>query len=251
MSWPIAAERTGKLTSYCISNSTFEEDVFRETFWKETPILRLGHARNDIFFDTYSEQRAKWRKKFLREYGLTDDTKLILYAPTFRDTHNFAVYDLKPEMLIEALKKRFGGNWKVLVRYHDNDKKTESQNNRVVSQNVIDVTSIPDIQELLSFVDAGITDYSSWIYDFILSRKPGFIYARDIKIYDNERGFYFKLESTPFPVATNNDQMYENVLNFDADRYQKEVDRFLAGKGCMDDGHASERIADRLMKLLK
>ena len=251
MSWPVAAERTGKLTSYCISNSTFEEDVFRETFWKETPILRLGHARNDIFFDTYSEQRAKWRKKFLREYGLTDDTKLILYAPTFRDTHNFAVYDLKPEMLIEALKKRFGGNWKVLVRYHDNDKKTESQNNRVISQNVIDVTNIPDIQELLSFVDAGITDYSSWIYDFILSRKPGFIYARDIKIYDNERGFYFKLESTPFPVATNNDQMYDNVLNFDADRYQKEVDRFLAGKGCMDDGHASERIADRLMKLLK
>ena len=41
MSWPVAAVRTGKLTNYCISNSTFEEDVFRETFWKETPILRL------------------------------------------------------------------------------------------------------------------------------------------------------------------------------------------------------------------
>lgn len=251
MSWPVAAVRTGKLTNFCISNSTFEEDVFRETFWQTTPILRLGHARNDIFFDGYEEQRKEWKHAFLHERMLPDDTKLALYAPTFRDTHNFAVYDLAPDMVIDALKKRFGGNWKLLLRYHDNDKKTEKSKNNVISPDVIDVTAMPDIQELLAYTDVGITDYSSWIYDFILSRRPGFIYARDIKLYNNERGFYFKLEESPFPVAKNNDQLYNNILNFDKDAYLEKVQKFLDGKGCMDDGHASERIAANIMKHMK
>lgn len=93
-------------------------------------------------------------------------------------THNFAVYDLKPEMLIEALKKRFGE----VTRYlSDIMIMIRRRNHRTIvlfPRIVIDVTSIPDIQELLSFVDAGITDYSSWIYDFILSRKQVYLCKR-------------------------------------------------------------------------
>ncbi|WP_027206751.1 CDP-glycerol glycerophosphotransferase family protein [Butyrivibrio fibrisolvens] len=250
LSWPEAAIRTGKLTNYCISNSKFEEDVFRETFWPETRIMRLGHARNDIFFDTYKEKRAQWKKEFFEERGLDPETKLCLYAPTFRDTHNFEVYDLNCDRLVEALEERFGGEWKILLRYHDNDKKKEKTQNKLKQDCVIDVTDLPDIQELLSFVDCGITDYSSWIYDFVLSGKPGFIYARDVEIYNNERGFYFKLEESPFPVAKCNDEMMQNVRSFDEKLYADKVKEFLDGKECMDDGHASERIADRLMKLL-
>ena len=152
--------------------------------------------------------------------------------------------------LVEALKERFGGEWKILLRYHDNDKKKEKTQNKLTQDCVIDVTDLPDIQELLSFVDCGITDYSSWIYDFVLSGKPGFIYARDVDVYNNERGFYFKLEESPFPVAKSNDEMMQKVRSFDEDLYAKRVKEFLDGKECMDDGHASERIADRLMKLL-
>ncbi len=251
VTWPEAAKRTGRLTKYCISNSSFEEDVFRETFWPETRILRLGHARNDIFFDGYREKRAQWREEFLQKNNLPEDIHLALYAPTFRDTHNFDVYDLNADRVLNALRKRFGGDWRLLVRYHDNDKKNEAKKNTVLSPDVIDVTKLPDIQELLAFIDCGITDYSSWIYDFILARKPGFIYARDAELYNDERGFYFKLEESPFPVATENAQMEENILNFDNDLYLEKVEAFLEGKGCMDDGHASERIADRLEHLLK
>jgi len=35
-----------------------------------------------------------------------------------------------------------------------------------------------------------------------------------------------------------------NILNFDNEKYQKEVEEFLQEKGCMEDGHASERIVD-------
>ena len=58
-----------------------------------------------------------------------------------------------------------------------------------------------DIQELMVSSDALITDYSSCIYDFMLSRKPGFIYATDADKYNNGRGLYYSLTSTPFPCC--------------------------------------------------
>lgn len=245
LSWPVFAKWTGTVTTECLSNSTFEEDVFRETFWPDTKILRLGHARNDIFFDNYQGMQRYLRRHFLKEHGLREDTHFALYGPTFRDDHDFTVFDLDGERVVEALEKRFGGTWKLLVRYHDNDRKTNSATrNTITGPDVIDVTNYPDMQELLSFTDVGITDYSSWIYDFVLTGKPGFLFAMDVEKYNDERGFYFKLEDSPFPVSTDTDEIVDDIENFDEADYKERVAAFLSGKGCMDDGHASERIAD-------
>lgn len=248
VTWPIAAARTGKLTTQIISNSSFEDGVFRETFWKETPILKYGHARNDIFFPQSEQLRNYLKQRFCKDNGLSEDTKFALYAPTFRDDHNFAVYDLNAEQTLNALRKRFGGEWKLLLRYHDNDKGGEAKKNTVKSCDVIDVTKYPDMQSLLAFTDVGITDYSSWIYDYVLLRKPGFLFAMDRSKYDNERGFYFRLEDTPFPVSTDSDELEESILSFDEELFQKRVTEFLSDKGCMDDGDASVRIADQVME---
>lgn len=248
VTWPIAAARTGKLTTQIISNSSFEDGVFRETFWKETPILKYGHARNDIFFPQSEQVRSYLKQRFCKENGLSEDTKFALYAPTFRDDHNFAVYDLNAEQTLNALRKRFGGEWKLLLRYHDNDKGGEDKKNTVKSCDVIDVTKYPDMQSLLAFTDVGITDYSSWIYDYVLLRKPGFLFAMDRSKYDNERGFYFRLEDTPFPVSTDSDELEESILSFDEELFRKRVTEFLSDKGCMDDGDASVRIADQVME---
>ena len=248
VTWPIAAARTGKLTTQIISNSSFEDAVFRETFWKETPILKYGHARNDIFFPQSEQVRSYLKQRFCKDNGLSEDTKFALYAPTFRDDHNFAVYDLNAEQTLNALRKRFGGEWKLLLRYHDNDKGGEAKKNTVKSCDVIDVTKYPDMQSLLAFTDVGITDYSSWIYDYVLLRKPGFLFAMDRSKYDNERGFYFRLEDTPFPVSTDSDELEESILSFDEELFRKRVTEFLSDKGCMDDGDASVRIADQVME---
>ena len=251
VSWPEAAKKTGRRTTVCISNSQFEEDVFTETFWAGKPMLRLGHARNDVFFSGFDARRGALKEAFLEKYGLESDTRFVLYAPTFRDSHNFEVYDLDAERTVAAFAERFGGSWKLLVRYHFNDVKTEAKKNKVKSPDVIDVTKYPDIQQLLSFIDAGITDYSSWIFDFVMSRKPGFIYARDAELYNNERGFYFTLEESPFPVAHDNDEMEAAVLSFDEKAYLTGVESFLKEKEAVDDGRSSERIADYVLSLVK
>ena len=258
--WMRAADLCGKNADYIISNSTFEDQVYRETYWPFTRIMKYGHARNDILLNSDPELVKSIRFK-VKEYAndlpsvdkslidSMDEAHYVLYAPTFRDDHKFAPYNVNFDLLTDALSKRFGGVWRVLIRLHPTVRK-EASKYLAGNPYIINVTSYPDIQELLLISDAAITDYSSWIYDYMLTRKPGFIYATDVDMYSNERGLYFPLRSTPFPVAANNRELIENIMNFDQDKYEKGVSAFLEGKGCMEDGHASERAADLICQLV-
>ena len=114
---------------------------------------------------------------------------------------------------------------------------------------LVDATAYSDMQKLMAAVDAGMTDYSSWAYDYILTGRPLFLYAPDVKKYDQERGFYFPLESTPFPLAYNGEELLDAIRTFDETEYLRKVEVFLKDKGCYEDGHACERIADKIEEL--
>ena len=85
----------------------------------------------------------------------------------------------------------------------------------------------------------------------MLTRKPGFIFALDRELYENERGFYYSLDETPFPVAENNQELIEKILNFNIKNYVDDVERFLQDKGSVDDGHASERIVEKIKTIIE
>ena len=108
-----------------------------------------------------------------------------------------------------------------------------------------------DIQNLMIAADAGLTDYSSWIFDYILLKRPTFIIANDLETFETNRSFYYPLDSTPFPIASTNEQLLQNINDFDNDVYLKDINRFLDERGCFEDGHASERIADMIVSLCK
>lgn len=246
--WVKAADYCGKMTRYCISNSTFEDEVYRGSFWPQAELLHYGHPRNDLLINKNDPRAAKLAEALRQRLGIAADTKVALYAPTFRDAHGFSCYDVHPELLFDALHERFGGNWVLLLRYHPSIREHSVGVHH--TQGVIDVSQYPDIQELMLLSDVAITDYSSWIYDFLLTGRPGFIYAADKEKYDNERGFYFPLESTPFPIATDNAELGQCIRTFDDASYHRKTEAFLREKGCIEDGHASERTVDKILELI-
>ena len=248
--WVKGAIKTGKLTDYCITNSSFVSEQLRKTYWPDTPMLEYGHPRNDIMFDTYKEKRKELRKAFLETYELPEDTKFIMYGPTFRDSHDFSVYAIDPEATLAACRERFGGNWKLLLRYHSAVWGDYKKRNKIIGEDIIPVTDYPDMQELITIADIAVTDYSSWILDFFLQRKPGFIFAMDIDAYNNERGLCYKLEEAPFPIATTAEELVMNIRTFDEKKYLNDVEEFLKGKGCVEDGHASERVVDKILEIM-
>lgn len=250
--WVKGAIATGRMTDYCVTNSSFVSESLRNTYWPHTPMLEYGHPRNDIMFDSYAEKRKEVKRKFLKEQGLPADTHFIMYGPTFRDSKNFDVYDIDIDGVLDACRKRFGGEWKFLLRYHSALWNVCKDRNQINNKDVIDVTDFEDMQELMTIADIGITDYSSWLCDFMLQRRPGFIFAVDLEHYDGqERGLNYPMSTTPFPIARNNREMVNNILHFNEDDYLKKLEAFLDDKGCIEDGHASERVVDKILELME
>ena len=183
---------------------------------------------------------------------MTEDARLALFAPTFRDNalaEGSCAYDFAAWR--RSLEKRFGGTWTIAMRLHPMDAIALSEGLISFPEGVVNATDYGDIQELLVAADAGITDYSSWIYDYLLGGRPGFIFAPDRRQYDMQRGFYYPLESTPFPVAETNEGLCAAIEAFDEAKFSRDAAAFLADKGCMEDGHASERAVDIIEKWME
>lgn len=115
----------------------------------------------------------------------------------------------------------------------------------------MDVTDYPDIQELLAAADVVLTDYSSAIFDFVLTGKPGFLLVEDCENYKTLRGLYYPPEESPFPVAHTQQELWKKVENFDEDEYAKRVEEFLRQKGSVEDGSAAGRVADLIRGIIE
>ena len=117
--------------------------------------------------------------------------------------------------------------------------------------NAINASSYDDIQELLLATDVLITDYSSCIFDFCLGLKPAFVFAKDIKEYEQERGFYLDIHSMPFPIAQTEEELFYNISNLDENKYKTELEKFLNKRGSFDNGNASKNIVEIIKKRIK
>lgn len=244
--WLKMAELSSSYTDYWISNSTFETNVYRSAFWNVRQILEYGHPRNDVFFRDETSVIEKVRKKL----GIEESVNTVLYVPTYRDSGQTEGFHLEYRRVLDAFKARYGGTWKLLMRIHP--KMRDKASDIVPEQgDVVDCSNYPDIQELMIYTDAVITDYSSCIFDFMLSHKPGFLYAVDADGYDAERGLYYPLRETPFPVAADNTELIGNIMTFNQEEYNRKIDDFLKNKGAVEDGHASERTVRLIQSMLR
>ncbi len=235
--------RSAKLVDYCISNSTFETEVYRGSFWKNSEILECGHPRNDILF---AEEQVKQRikDKVRKFYEIPEENLIVLYAPTYREKSMLEEQVKNPDFdkLREMFSKRFGRNVSIFLRAHRKDKRRWVGAGK--TEGIINVGAYPEITELMLACDVGITDYSSWIYDFLFLGKPGFIYAPDMEIYQKKRGFYYPLRETPFSVAKDMEDMEKSIIEFNEDDYKKKTEEFLDKKGCIEAGTACKSLVE-------
>lgn len=233
--------RSGRMVDYCISNSAFETEAYRSSFWKENKVLEIGHPRNDALFaegPAREEQIARVR----RTYKIPEGSKIALYAPTYReksmDPKDWEQIDFG--RLKEALSQRFGGTFTILARTHRKDRGKWPEVEK--APGVVNVNNYPELTELMLSCDVAITDYSSWIYDFLILGRPGFLYAPNAQEYHEKRGLYYPLEETPFPVAANMEGLVKNIREFEEEGFQEKAKAFLEEKGCRENGTACESL---------
>ena len=229
---------SAKIEDLRISNSRFYSDIYRRAFWYEGDILECGSPRNDIFFENPPKVREK-----VDAYFHTGGKRLAIYAPTYREDFGVEAYRLDFNRLADNLERRFGGEWAILVRLHYYNIE-EAKQFMTYDDRIMNATDYSVMQELLVACDVLISDYSSCMFDFITVPKPCFLYATDAEAYKNSRDFYFSLESLPFPLAHDNEELEQVILRFDGDQYEKDVRSLFERVGLCETGQARRKVVE-------
>lgn len=237
--------------------------------------LKTGAPRLDVLYG----DRSKAKESFRRRHGIENDSKVILYAPTFRegakDGKRFVFseeWSIDFKRLLDNLENKFGGKWYLCVRVHPqlapsfDDYHDEALKDRIINESKAD-----DMYEILAGMDAYITDYSSACFEAGYAKIPVFIYADDIKKYANDRGSLMWNFATdplndvrnnkditpefdvrfPFSIATNNDELEHNIREFDFGKNSSKLDLLHEKLGVVFEGNASEKIADVIEEKMK
>jgi teichoic acid ribitol-phosphate primase len=214
----------------------FYAEAFRQPLERIT--ARLGIPRTDLFFD--ASRMAAAAEAVRRRYAIPDGRRVILYAPTFRGARGTSA--TSPSGLDMArLGQALAGDHVVLHRPHP----------YVVAEPpahgpegfVIDVSTWPELNELMLVSDILVTDYSSAIFEFALLERPIVFFAPDEPAYEVERGFYWDFpRDAPGPIARTTDELI-GILRAgvgDLDR----VRAFRAASFDVADGRATERLIE-------
>jgi CDP-glycerol glycerophosphotransferase (TagB/SpsB family) len=137
------------------------------------------------------------------------DSKIILYAPTWRSgrepTKLLPFKDLDPVKLSNILKEN---DALLLIRCHKNDLYFQEVRKRIeeltgISERILDAshTEINDINSVLPEVDVLVTDYSGILHDFLLLDRPVILVPYDLDVFESVNGFFYdyrKMAPGPF-----------------------------------------------------
>ena len=236
-----AARKDSRMADLFLSNSRFLTEIYRRAFWFKGDVQEEGFPRNDMLAQPHPELSEKVR----RALGLSGDKKLMLYAPTFRRDMGLAAYDMDYARCVRALGRRFGGEWLILAKLHPNVAEKAAQLD-LDPRYVRNASDYPDIQELYLACDGLVSDYSSVMFDFMITGKPCFLYVKDLAAYRGDRNFYFDLDRLPFPRAEDNDQLEEALLGFDPQEQARRSQAFYQEFGIVESGAAASRAVDYL-----
>ncbi|MBR5046925.1 MAG: CDP-glycerol glycerophosphotransferase family protein, partial [Eubacterium sp.] len=208
-------------------------------------IVPYGVPRTDIFWD--EKVKEKIRAGLYDSYPELKGKKVILFAPTFRGNgKNSAFYEKKrfdPNRFIKALPEDY-----ILLIKHHPFVKLEYKIKEANASRVFDFSDKSEINHLLFITDVMITDYSSVVYEASILDIPMLLYAYDLENYISSRDFYTEYKNfVPGKIVRTQEELVESILNHDY--HQELVKAFCQKNFDIQDGQASRRVADFILKI--
>ncbi|MFJ3956935.1 CDP-glycerol glycerophosphotransferase family protein [Arthrobacter sp. NPDC090010] len=227
-----------------LAQNSFAAEVLPKALGFTGRVLTCGYPRNDGLTGPDVESRCLEIRENL---GMRKGDRVILYAPTWRDDVKDSAGNIDRTMYLdlEVMKRKLGPDIIVLFRGHH----TTSRAAAVRSTGILDVSDYPQVNDLILASDLLVTDYSSIMYDYAVTRKPIYIYAPDLDQYERKtRGFYLEFqEGLPGPPVRTTEALCRNILSpADVKAAEKFATRFASN----DDGSATERVVTALRDVL-
>ena len=195
-----------------ISNDA-EINIYKQAFnCLESSFLKCGLPRNDELY-SISQTKILETKQLMK---LPLNKKIILYAPTWRDSQNHGHdYTIKPPIDWNHWYNLLGNDYIILLRCHPNTTKLLGVE---FNDFIYDGTKFSANQNLV-VSDILISDYSSIFYDFAISERPMFCFGYDYEQYVKSRGFYYDLEQNFYcGIIKEEKALLNHILYLDYER---------------------------------
>ncbi len=232
-----------------VSGSTHCERTYDTGFGYHGALMKVGSPRNDAVMNPRPENIARIKQKL----GLQPDEKVLLYAPTMRNSSRRQGVKQRIQSIdllktLDALDARFGGGHKCIVRAHSTQLGLAGY---PVSERVLDASAYEDMSDLLLVSDFLITDYSSSAGDFALTGRPIVLFQDDREAFaQEERTFYFDIESSPYVVVQNQAELEAYIETLTIESAQRNDRDILSFYGAYETGEASKRVAEAILETM-
>ena len=163
--------------------------------------------------------------------GLKKNLKYAVYMPTYRSGYRNKVegsLDLFNEKFIEDMQLFFKNkNYCLLIKPHPFEENAFKKSNFLITSKVLSQKDLC-VSDLLAICDILITDYSSVLLDFLVTKKRFVIFNPDFEKYNEDRGFIIDFLDDLQPFLANDLSKFSSVLsNFESQENRNRLD-FLA-----------------------
>lgn len=218
---------------------------FRNSYHLKGEIIMSGCPRNDCLVHRDRLREYETRQRL----GITNRTKILLYAPTFRDDgDNSQLTGFLRDInnVLEACRLYCDQEWVCLVRAHH---LSDAFSGESKVPDCMDVSSYPDMAELLAVADLLITDYSSSAGDFVLKKDaPIILYQPDREHFsEKDREMLFDIDRSPYLVAKTMQDLCTVISDLKQINIRENCDAILQFYRAHEDGNASERVAKKIV----
>ena len=198
---------------YVIAPSNITKKYFSEAFnVPEEKIKKLGLPRLEYIINPEYDRS----EEIYKDYPDLKNKENILYIPTYRKNNE--------SIIIEDIL---------------NTNIDEKKYNLIIKLHPLDNTSLPDKYvidkkyssfDLIKIADYIITDYSALSIESSLLDKPIFIYANDIRTYEQDRGLNIDLENELYSFTCKNfDQIMDKIekKEYNMDQIKKYKNKYI------------------------
>lgn len=257
-------EKNNDIIEFYCSNTTMFLDskhaikIMKRLTFNKLKYILLGCPRNDMLYNIDENNIIKTKK----ELNIPIEKKVVLFAPTFRtdgverekNINRSGINQINSidfDKLFETLNKKFGGDWVFICRFHyhvqnliDWDEINKKYEGKLINGNEND-----EMSKYLLISDVIISDISSCLFDFSITKRPGFIFFPDFNYYDEiERGLYININELPYPFSETFEQLIENIKAFDYAKYEESLKKLIDKCEFIINDKSAQDIAKYILK---
>ncbi len=209
---------------YMTVSGKYDEKIFKGAFnVSEKSYLKCGLPRNEFLWK--NKENIKLIKDIKKKKQIPQDKKIILYAPTWRDSQDGgSTFSISPPIEIEKWVRKLSSNYILYFRSHII---TDTVGGIEYSDFWRDGNIENDVNELLLIADVLITDYSAIAFDYSILERPIFCFAYDYKEYMKSRETYFDMDDLyPNKHFDTEDQLLDALTNINFEEEKLKTKRF-------------------------